>query len=142
MILGVEWFDELELTAKGVTFTVDNMDITSTERVPPQPTCRSTVEGSGYTIAPYFVRQTESGGIHDVSFGIGSNSMDTKSSTTTASLESKRKFISTGYSSAEASPTRCLYSTNLPQVTLGTTSPVIPRATGQRFRNQGPSTLR
>ena len=40
MILGVEWFDELELTAKGVTFTVDNMDITSTERVPPQPTCR------------------------------------------------------------------------------------------------------
>jgi hypothetical protein len=28
--------------------------------------------------------------------------MDTKSSTTTASLESKRKFISTGYSSAEA----------------------------------------
>jgi hypothetical protein len=35
MILGVEWFDELELTAKGVTFTVDNTDITSTERVPP-----------------------------------------------------------------------------------------------------------
>ena len=37
MILGVEWFDELELTAKGVTFTVDNMDITSTERVPRLP---------------------------------------------------------------------------------------------------------
>ena len=102
MILGVEWFDELELTAKGVTFTVDNMDITSTERVPPAADVSSSVEGSGYTIAPYFVRQTESGGIHDVSFGIGSNSMDTKSSSTTASLKSKRQFISTGYSSAEA----------------------------------------
>ena len=47
MILGVEWFDELELTAKGVTFTVDNMDITSTERVPPAADVSSSVEGSG-----------------------------------------------------------------------------------------------
>jgi len=102
MILGVEWFDELELTAKGVTFTVDNMDITSTERVPPAADVASSVDGSGYTIAPYFVRQTESGGIHDVSIGIGRNSMKTKSSSTTASLNSNRSFISTGYSSAEA----------------------------------------
>lgn len=102
MILGVEWFDELELTAKGVTFTVDNMDITSTERVPPAADVTSSVDGSGYTIAPYFVRQTESGGIHDVSVGIGKNSMKTKSSSATASLNSDRRFISTGYSSAEA----------------------------------------
>ena len=102
MILGVEWFDELELTAKGVTFTVDNMEITSTERVPPAADVTSSVDGSGYTIAPYFVRQTESGGIHDVSFGIGKNSMKTKSSSATASLNSDRRFISTGYSSAEA----------------------------------------
>lgn len=102
MILGVEWFDELELTAKGVTFTVDNMNVTSTERVPPAADVSSSVEGSGYTIAPYFVRQTESGGIHDVSFGIGQNSLKTKSSSATASLKSDRRFISTGYSSAEA----------------------------------------
>ena len=102
MILGVEWFDELELTAKGVTFTVDNMEITSTERVPPAADVTSSVDGSGYTIAPYFVRQTESGGIHDVSVGIGKNSMKTKSSSATASLNSDRRFISTGYSSAEA----------------------------------------
>jgi hypothetical protein len=102
MILGVEWFDELELTAKGVTFTVDNMEITSTERVPPAADVTSSVDGSGYTIAPYFVRQTESGGIHDVSFGIGKNSMKTKSSSATASLNSDRRFISTGYSSSEA----------------------------------------
>jgi len=62
----------------------------------------SSVDGSGYTIAPYFVRQTESGGIHDVSFGIGQNSLKTKSSSATASLKSNRRFISTGYSSAEA----------------------------------------
>ena len=96
MILGVEWFDELALTAKGVTFTVDNMDITSTERVPPAADVSSSVDGSGYTIAPYFVRQTESGGIHDVSFGIGRNSLKTKSTSTTASLNSSRSFISTG----------------------------------------------
>jgi hypothetical protein len=102
MILGVEWFDELELTAKGVTFTVDNTDITSTERVPPAADVSSSVDGSGYTIAPYFVRQTESGGIHDVSFGIGQNSLKTKSTSATASLKSNRRFISTGYSSAEA----------------------------------------
>ena len=102
MILGVEWFDELELTAKGVTFTVDNTDITSTERVPPAADVSSSVDGAGYTIAPYFVRQTESGGIHDVSFGIGQNSLKTKSSSATASLKSNRRFISTGYSSAEA----------------------------------------
>jgi len=102
MILGVEWFDELELTAKGVTFTVDNTDITSTERVPPAADVSSSVDGAGYTIAPYFVRQTESGGIHDVSFGIGQNSLKTKSTSATASLKSNRRFISTGYSSAEA----------------------------------------
>jgi hypothetical protein len=102
MILGVEWFDELELTAKGVTFTVDNTDITSTERVPPAADVSSSVDGSGYTIAPYFVRQTESGGIHDVSFGIGQNSLKTKSTSATASLKSNRRFISTGYSAAEA----------------------------------------
>ena len=102
VILGVEWFNELDLTAKGVTFTLDNTDITSTERVPPAADVSSNVTGSGYTIAPYFVRQTESGGIQDFSVGIGSNSLDTKTSSATASLTSNRRFISTGYTSAEA----------------------------------------
>ena len=117
------------------------MDITSTERVPPAADVSSTVEGSGYTIAPYFVRQTESGAYTTYLLGSVPTTWIRRAAPQPHHSSPKDNSLAQDTAQPKPSPTRCLYSTNLPQVTLGTTSPATPRRrhNGSEVRDQAHS---
>lgn len=98
VILGVEKFDEIDLIAKGITLTIDQTSVTSTQRVTGTADTTTNVTGSGYTIAPYYVMQLESGRLVDLNIGIGKNNLKTNASSARATPVSDRAFVSIGTS--------------------------------------------
>ena len=98
VIMGVEKFDEIDLTAEGITLTLDRTSVTSTQRVMGVADVASNVTGSGYTIAPYYVMQLESGRLVDFNVGLGRNNLRTTSSGVGAAPTSDRAFLSVGTS--------------------------------------------
>lgn len=102
VILGIESFNELDMVAKGITLTLDQTSVTSTEVASGASNTSSSVSGNGWTIAPYYVVQLDGGELLDINIGVGKNNLDTSSSGVTASPESKRAFASIGLSTTEA----------------------------------------
>jgi len=98
VIMGVEKFDEIDLIAKGITLTLDQTSVTSTQRVAGVADALAEVTGSGYTIAPYYVMQLESGRLVDFNVGLGKNNLQTASAGVRAAPASDRAFLSVGTS--------------------------------------------
>ena len=98
VILGVEKFDEIDLVAKGITLTLDQTSVTSTQRVTGVADSSTNVTGYGFTVAPYYVVQLESGRLMDFNVGIGKNNLKTRAASTTAEPISDRAFASVGTS--------------------------------------------
>jgi hypothetical protein len=98
LIMGVEKFDEIYLTAKGIAITLDRTSVTSTQRVTGVADVSSDVTGSGYTISPYYVMQLESGRLVDFNLGLGKNNLQTASAGVSAAPASDRAFLSVGTS--------------------------------------------
>ena len=96
LILGIESFNELDLIAKGITLTLDQTSVTSTEVASGASRSSSKVTGQGWTIAPYYVTQLENGDLLDLNAGVGQNSLATSSSGVTADPSSTRAFWSIG----------------------------------------------
>lgn len=101
VIFGVESFDEIDLIAKGISLTLDKTAVTSTQRQSTAADVSATVTGNGFTIAPYYVMQLESGRLVDFNFGLGKNKLATKSSGITADVASNRAFASVGTSTVD-----------------------------------------
>lgn len=102
VIFGVESFNELDMIAKGITLTLDQTSVTSTEVVTGGPNTSSAVTGNGWTIAPYYVKELENGYLMDINAGFGKNSLNTSSGGVTATPDSTRIFVSLGLSTNEA----------------------------------------
>lgn len=97
VVAGVEHFDEID-TITGVTLSVDTLSVTSTEIASAgNPAVETAVSGLGFTIAPYFARQLESGWLLDASVGIGASNMKTNTDAVNGKPKSSRLFVSAGF---------------------------------------------
>jgi hypothetical protein len=93
VILGVERFDELDLTATGITLTIDKTAVDVTQA---SANNNTKAEGNGFTIAPYYVFELPDSYLVDVSAGIGKNKLLTVSSAASANPSANRAFFSLG----------------------------------------------
>jgi hypothetical protein len=96
VVLGVEHFDEID-TLTGLTLTIDAPNLTSREYITSTSTLDTKVNGSGLTFAPYFAKQTDDGGMVDVSAGFGFSNLSTNTAGVTSRPKSNRMFFSVGY---------------------------------------------
>jgi hypothetical protein len=95
VILGAEHFDEID-TVMGLTLTIDTSAITVTEISSGGGTAVATVNGTGYTVAPYIAKQLESGMLLDASIGLGTSNSSIVRDTLSGKPQASRSFIAVG----------------------------------------------
>lgn len=95
-LAGIEYNRDDQWIA-GLSVTGDWADITAIERQPPAADVRSAVTGKGYTVGPYFVYVLTPAWMLDISSGIGTNKLTSRSDGGTESrLKDDRMFVSAG----------------------------------------------
>lgn len=120
LVLGAEHFDDID-TVLGLTLTVDMLRVTITERVPPTADVNASVSGTGFTIAPYWAKQTEDGYLLDASLGLGVNNMTIDRSGLTGKPSSQRSFIAFGATKMFAPTKRLMVSSKINYSSSGDT---------------------
>ena len=101
VVTGIEHFDEID-TMMGITLSIDTLNVTSSDVSNGIASAVNTaVRGKGFTLAPYFAKQLESGWLFDASVGLGSSSLKTNTQGTTATPSTSRMFLSAGFSKVE-----------------------------------------